>query len=657
MTVEESSTGSAQHRDAHLADRRARPVGRVSDRRTNRVGDQPVREERQLGEEDSPRLQMARMQERIDRLQQELRQRVGAGKEPSYSLVATPFTDDIMNAHYPQDLQIPLAHTYSGRYDPQEHVDMYYGNMLMLGVSDAVICRAFFATLVGKAAEWFKGLEQGSIRDFGQLADKFVKRFAASKSRKKSYYDLIVNPPRTYEEAITRARHHADATEANMAKRRDEQPVNRDRGHDQRKNKPPFKHVKQYDRSESVPRFTPLNRPLVEVLQFAEQCNLIHPPEPIPEGEDKRKYCAFHRVKGHNTSECMALRMLIEQLIQKGELRQFVMKEDRNQGKTERNVMKRNLERHDKAFVPPGSVDEKAVGKKPVIHVIYGGPEGGDSSRQRKQWARNLYVGTIHSEPREKRKRTEPILFSDDDLPLHGEAQNDPLVITLDVNGTDVQRVLVDTGSSVNILYFDVFALLGLSTDQLTPIRTPLSGFTGDSIEAEGVISLNVELGSQPNVLKTTIDFVVVKLKCVHNAILGRPGITRAAAVISMNHLCMKFHTPNGIGVVRGDQRAARQCYVRAVKQSDREEGRIHTISQQVDRGEEREKPQPASELEEIVLDSDQPERVVKIGRGLPTDLREDIIGVLQKYKDIFAWGPEDMPGVDRSVICHLLSI
>ncbi|XP_031112204.1 uncharacterized protein LOC116016181 [Ipomoea triloba] len=442
-----------------------------------------------------------------------------------------------------------------------------------------------------------------------------------------------------------------------MAKRRDEQPANRDRGHDQRKNRPPFKHVKQHNRPDDVPRFTPLNRPLVEVLQFAEQCNLVHPPEPVPEGEDKSKYCAFHRVKGHNTSECMALRVLIEQLIQNGELGQFVMKGDRNKGKTERNVWKRNPEKNNKAFVPPGTADEKAVGKKPVIHVIYGGPEGGDSSRQRKQWARNLYVGTIHSEPREKKKRTEPISFTDDDLPLHGETQNDPLVVTLDVSGTDVQRVLVDTGSSVNILYFDVFTQLGLSTDRLTPIRTPLSGFTGDSIEAEGVIRLDVELGSQPNVLKTTMDFVVVKLKCVHNAILGRPGITRAAAVISMSHLCMKFHTPNGIGVVRGDQRAARQCYVRAVKQSDREESRIHTISQQVDHGELKEKPQPASELEEIILDSDRPERVVKIGRGLPVDLREDIIGVLQRYKNVFAWGPEDMLGVDRSVICHRLSI
>ncbi|XP_031095231.1 uncharacterized protein LOC115999525 [Ipomoea triloba] len=258
----------------------------------------------------------------------------------------------------------------------------------------------------------------------------------------------------------------------------------------------------------------------------------------------------------------MALRILIEQLIQNGELGQFVMKGDRNKGKTERNVWKRNPGKNNKAFVPPGSTDEKAVGKKPVIHVIYGGPEGGDSSRQRKQWARNLYVGTIHSEPREKKKRTEPISFTDDDLPLHGEAQNDPLVITLDVSGTDVQRVLVDTGSSVNILYFDVFTQLGLSTDRLTPIRTPLSGFTGDSIEVrtplsgftgdsievEGVIRLDVELGSQPNVLKTTMDFVVVKLKCVHNAILGRPGITRAAAV----HL-MGLEWPEETNVLLGN--------------------------------------------------------------------------------------------------------
>ncbi|XP_019173003.1 PREDICTED: uncharacterized protein LOC109168434 [Ipomoea nil] len=265
---------------------------------------------------------------------------------------------------------------------------MYYGNMLMLGVSDAVICRAFFATLAGKAAEWFRKLEPRSVGNFSQLADKFVRRFAVSRLKKKPYtylnpvkqdvgealsiflqrwdreveqvepmedqatihafltpfrsgglyYDLIFNPPKTYEEAITRARHHADVTEANLAKRRDEQP-----------------------------------------------CNLVHPPEPIPEGTDKNKYCAFHKTKGHDTAECIALRLVIEQLIQNGELDQFVKKNEQDKEKFKKNVWKRNPREQSKAPGPRGSSDDKAIGKKPMINVIYGGPEGGDSSRQRKQ--------------------------------------------------------------------------------------------------------------------------------------------------------------------------------------------------------------------------------------------------------------------------------
>ncbi|XP_031116551.1 uncharacterized protein LOC116020211 [Ipomoea triloba] len=312
--------------------------------------------------EDSPRRQLARMQERIDCLQRELREKNGADKEPPSPLITTPFTDDVMSLHYPQDLRIPMMRTYIGRSDPQEHIDMYYGNMLMLGVTDAVICRAFFATLAGKAAEWFRKLEPRSIGNFSQLADKFARRFAVSRSKKKPYtylngvkhdpgetlsaflhkwdreinqvepmedqaaihalltslcsgplyYDLVVHPPKTYEEAITRARHHADATEANMAKRREEQPVGRDRGHDPRRDRERFK---QRGRPEDGPRFTPLTKPLVEVLQYAEQCNLVHPPDPVPEGPDKNKYCAFHKTKGHETAECIALRLVIEQLI------------------------------------------------------------------------------------------------------------------------------------------------------------------------------------------------------------------------------------------------------------------------------------------------------------------------------------------------------
>lgn len=79
----------------------------------------------------------------------------------------------------------------------------------------------------------------------------------------------------------------------------------------------------------------------------------------------------------------------------------------------------------------------------------------------------------------------------------------------------------------------------------------------------------------------------------------------------------MKFYTPSGVGVVRGDQRSARQCYTLAVKEAVRSDVRINTISQQVYEGEAKERPTPTSEIEEITLDEERPERKIRIGRDL----------------------------------------
>lgn len=68
------------------------------------------------------------------------------------------------------------------------------------------------------------------------------------------YYDFIIKPPEMYEQAMTRARHHADVGEANLAKKREEGPVSHDKSrYQQRPNRP----RKLKDRYEGGPRFTP----------------------------------------------------------------------------------------------------------------------------------------------------------------------------------------------------------------------------------------------------------------------------------------------------------------------------------------------------------------------------------------------------------------
>lgn len=122
------------------------------------------------------------------------------------------------------------------------------------------------------------------------------------------------------------------------------------------------------------------------------------------------------------------------------------------------------------------------------------------------------------------------------------------------------------TGSRVDIFYLKVLNKLGLPRDSLKPVRTPLAGFTGDSIESEGSIKLSIELGTYPNVRKIEMEFIVVDMAYSHNMILGRPGLEDLGALISVEHLCMKFRMPRGIGVARCDQRATKDFHLQACR-------------------------------------------------------------------------------------------
>ncbi|XP_031099815.1 uncharacterized protein LOC116004015 [Ipomoea triloba] len=153
------------------------------------------------------------------------------------------------------------------------------------------------------------------------------------------------------------------------------------------------------------------------------------------------------------------------------------------------------------------------------------------------------------------------------------------------------------------------------------------------------------------------MEFVVVKLTSTHNIILGRPGLEDLGAVVSLEHLCLKFRTPEGVGVARCDQRIARSCYLKACRSIGEKDMRIHTIAEKPKQKESVERPEPAVELEEVVLEIAHPDRTVRLGLGLTKEVRESILQVLREYKMIFAWGPEDMPGIDRSVITHRLAV
>ncbi|KAK3024169.1 LOW QUALITY PROTEIN: hypothetical protein RJ639_043746 [Escallonia herrerae] len=97
----------------------------------------------------------------------------------------------IEKAKLPPNFRMPQCDLYDGTGDPGEHVYQFQTNMLLLQVSDAVMCRAFPTALRKAAHAWFKSLQPRSIYSFGQLSDLFQKHFSLRRKNSASLLNIV----------------------------------------------------------------------------------------------------------------------------------------------------------------------------------------------------------------------------------------------------------------------------------------------------------------------------------------------------------------------------------------------------------------------------------------------------------------------------------
>ncbi|XP_077251774.1 uncharacterized protein LOC143890998 [Tasmannia lanceolata] len=419
---------------------------------------------------------------------------------------------------------MPQLPHHDGTTDPVDHLETFKMMMLIHGVSGDFMCRAYPATLVGAARDWYSSLRPSSIRSFEEFGDQLGKHFLSSRRTRKTTASLMTVKQHTGEslkDFIARFNKEAlqipnlDPSTAMNAL---------------------LSGVKSADFRMSIAKKAPTSLAdlITRVVKYITAEETLSPLNLIPEADnetkrkvreeergtstpnqrsckedksqrrdgspkrkegskrDKSRYCRYHKDHRHDTDECRHLKEEIVNLIKRGHLRDFMKKKDRP---VERESSHKTLERlspaHSNAQEQRSPTRERRPSQPAaVINTIVGGlTAGGTSASGQKAYARQISSAHIPS----KRPRTDrTISFSDADLEGVLIPHNDVMVIDMIVSDLLVKKVLVDNGSSADILYYHAFKQMGVPEDRLKPFDSHLYHFSGNIVPVEGSVELLV---------------------------------------------------------------------------------------------------------------------------------------------------------------------
>lgn len=336
--------------------------------------------------------------------------------------------------------------------------------------------------------------------------------------------------------------------------------------------------------------------------------------------------CPRHPGKGHTLGEC---RVLSEALV-----KSVANKKQRPNPKGKAVAQQEEADGDQQDTNQSHSFQEPM---KNVTAVIFGGKVGSENSRDKKLLTRAIAAlqapnpESLITDFKASPWSEQPISFSRNDMWAQiPDAGRFPLVLDPVIDGVRFEKVLIDGGSALNILFYPAFKELGIELEKLQPYNTPFWGIMpGKPSYPLGQITLPVQFGTKQHFRIDHITFIVADFEGIYHAILGRPGIAKFMAVPHYGYLVLKLPTKQGILSLRSNVFMARECETKAYAAAEFQElsHALQHTSLEVDNvppadlevpvGSGRRPSNKVKQHKIVQLSPDDPSKTTKIGTNL----------------------------------------
>ncbi|XP_059436624.1 uncharacterized protein LOC132169640 [Corylus avellana] len=428
-----------------------------------------------------------------------------------------PFTDRVMRFPMPGNFKVPRVGEYDGSGDPSDHMESFRAHIILHETPDEIACRAFPLTLRGVAKEWFGSLKPKSVYGFDYLGQQFLGQFLATRRRKKKpayLLSLMQGKDESLKEYLSRFNREKLTVEST-----DKQTILSALMHGIQTVGPLMAELSKRPKTGTLRQFNSKAEEFINQEEtisallkskaaegkFAADPVMTKPrvilekkkkdgqslkvqdkkvsllPHPVQHQQyvgwtplNTSVYRVFMEVKKDPSFRWpgrMNLRFEIENFLRNGKLLNFLAEENikgknvqdvQGQHSGQDNDRSRNQrQRRDGPRITQNQQqnpqNQAIIGE---IHTISAGlAGGGESSSARKAYVKQARMEEIFAlEKPSKIQKKEPsvLTFSEEDAKEVSMPHDDALVIILTVANHAIHRVLVDNGSSVDIIYWTV---------------------------------------------------------------------------------------------------------------------------------------------------------------------------------------------------------